>query len=139
MAHHGRARPDRRTSHTGMVQSRITLATRRPRPGDTHGVEQPQFDNLLAELAIIAVARIGQHYAECNASRMRGVQLVQCDLRLDLEDDVVRNLGLLPPVWIVRPGLGQLEPVQHLADGTLTCPSADVCDGQARMAVGNRQ
>jgi hypothetical protein len=35
----------------------------------------------LAELAIIAVARIGQHRAECNASGMRGAQLVQRDLR----------------------------------------------------------
>ena len=57
--------------------------------GQTHG------GDARAERAVSAVTGVGQQHPGRDAGRKRGPDLIERDLRLGLEDHVVRDMGLL--------------------------------------------
>jgi len=93
---------------------------------DADHVGQLEREQAVLEVHVGAVAGIGQHHPWRHALGERGTDLRQRDLRLGGEDDLARHAGLGAPLRVVRPGLGQVEPIgdrqagQRQADRDLT-------------------
>jgi hypothetical protein len=86
---------------------------------DANHVEQPELLQPRLEVHVGAVAGIGQHHPRCHTLRQGGADLRQRELRLGLEHHLVRHPGLAPPLRVVRPALGQVEPIRDRQAGPL--------------------
>src|ERR1700733_1224472 len=73
------------------------FAAGRPQGGgglDADGVGQPDLGDAGAEVRFVAIARVGQYERGIDPGGDGLTQLIQSDLRLGLEDDIVRNACL---------------------------------------------
>ena len=112
--------------------TRPGLCRQRPGAGRPHRgrrqnagrVGQAQRRDVSAQIAVVAIAGVQQHYAARQAGRIGPAQLIERDLRLGLEHDLLRNPRLALACAVARPFLRQIQPVG---------------DRQARMAIGQRQ
>ncbi len=86
--------------------------------GQTHGCDAS------TERAVNAVAGVGQQHPGRDAGFKRSPDLIERDLRLGLENHVVRDTGLLAPRFVRRPILRQIQTIG---------------DRQARRVTGDRQ
>src|SRR5205814_17431 len=66
---------------------------------------------------VIAVTGIHQHDPLGQTRRTRRLDLLEGDLRLALEGDLLRYLGLAPQALILRPILRKIEPISHRKAG----------------------
>ncbi len=73
---------------------------------DANGVGQPDLGNAITEVRIVTITRVGQYDRGIDPGGDGGTQLIQSDLRLGLEDDIVRNAclrssgrGITPFMW----------------------------------------
>ena len=80
---------------------------------DANSIIETEFGQPTAERGIIAVACVGECDTLGKIVCNRLFDLVERDLRLGLEGDVVRHARLLTPCWVVRPGLGKIEPQRN--------------------------
>jgi hypothetical protein len=78
-------------------------------PLDTDRVGQPEFAEPGPPGAVVAIAGIGQHDSGRNAVGQGLGDLLQCDPRLGLEDDIIGNAGFAAPCCVGGPFLRQIE------------------------------
>ncbi len=84
---------------------------RRPQAGgglDADNIGQADFCDAVTEICVIAVSRVSQHGLCLHPGGDGGTQLVQCDLRLGLEDNLLRHAGGRTPVGGIGPFPRQL-------------------------------
>ena len=120
MAGRPRPRPDQGAGGSGLVPGGQALV-----PG-THAqhVAQAQLGDADAERGLIAISRITQDDPHRHAIRQSLTELSERDRGLALKRDGRRHASFGPAQRIVRPGLGQKQPVS---------------DRQAGMVVGHRE
>jgi hypothetical protein len=72
----------------------------RPQGGgglDADGVGQSDLGDAIAEIRVVAITCVGQYDRGIDPGGDGATQLIQSDLRLGLEDDIVRNACLRSP------------------------------------------
>src|SRR5271166_3639155 len=112
--------------------ARPRLRRQRPRAGrpccgarqNAGDVSQIQSRNLRTQPAVVAIPSVQQHHAARQTDFAGPAQLIERDLRLGLEDDLLRYSRFVPTLIIRRPVLRQIQPIRHR---------------QAGIVIGDRQ
>jgi hypothetical protein len=97
---------------------RPRLAAGRPQGGgglETDGIGQPDFGDAVTEVGIGAVACVGPYHFGRDPSGADRTKLVQRDLRLGLEDDIIRPAYPGPPIGVIGPFMRQIQATGRLA------------------------
>ena len=96
----------RRTAAPAPLFGRQRFDAGRPQGGiglDANGVGQPDFGDAVAKVRVVAIARVGQYERGLDPRGDGVTQLIQSDLRLGLEDDIVRYACLRSSGRVVTP------------------------------------
>ena len=87
------------------------------------GIGEAELRDAVTQICVVAAPRVGQHGFSADPARHSGAKLVERDLRLGLEDDLVRHPGLSAPVGIIDPLVRQIQPIgERQAGGVAKIP-----------------
>ena len=82
----------------------------RPQAGgklDADGIGEAELCDVITEVGVVAVSRVGQYQLGVDPGRAGGTQLVKRDLRLGLEHDIIGHARLRAPV------VGVIDPLMR--------------------------